>query len=79
MEKSTEEPQQHKQPSRKGKKAWRKHVDVSDVQAGLEQARDEVMKGSVPVNSSRCTDFADPLTLLKRYYRRESLYRSFHL
>lgn len=45
MEKPTKEPQQHKQPSRKGKKAWRKHVDVSDVQAGLEQARDEVIKG----------------------------------
>ena len=56
MEKSTEEPQQHKQPSRKGKKAWRKHVDVSDVQAGLEQARDEVIKGSVPVNSLRYTE-----------------------
>ena len=51
MEKSTEEPQQHKQPSRKGKKAWRKHVDVSDVQAGLEQARDEVIKGSVAVRA----------------------------
>lgn len=48
MEKSIEAPQQHKQPSRKGKKAWRKNVDVSDVQAGLEQARDEVIKGSVP-------------------------------
>ena len=50
MERSIEEPHQHKQPSRKGKKAWRKHVDVSDVQAGLEQVRDEVIKGSVPVN-----------------------------
>ena len=47
MHRSVEEPKQHKQPSRKGKKAWRKHVDVSDVQAGLEQAREEVIKGSV--------------------------------
>ena len=47
MDRSVEEPKQHKQPSRKGKKAWRKHVDVSDVQAGLEQAREEVIKGSV--------------------------------
>ena len=38
-------PQQHKQPSRKGKKAWRKHVDVIDIQEGLENVRDEVIKG----------------------------------
>lgn len=38
-------PQQYKQPSRKGKKAWRKNVDVSDVQAGLANVRDEVIKG----------------------------------
>lgn len=38
-------PQQHKQPSRKGKKAWRKNVDVSDIQEGLEAVRDEVIKG----------------------------------
>ena len=53
MERPTDEPQQYKQPSRKGKKAWRKHVDVSDVQAGLEQVRDEVIKGLVPV-TTRC-------------------------
>jgi nucleolar protein 53 len=38
-------PQRHKQPSRKGKKAWRKNVDVSDIQEGLELIRDEVIKG----------------------------------
>ncbi|KAI9745598.1 MAG: hypothetical protein M1818_001132 [Claussenomyces sp. TS43310] len=40
-------PQQLKQPSRKGKKAWRKNVDVSEVQDGLEVARDEVIKGGI--------------------------------
>lgn len=45
---SKEAPQQHKQPSRKGKKAWRKNVDVTDVQAGLEDVRQEVIKGLVP-------------------------------
>ena len=45
MDKSTAAPAQHKQPSRKGKKAWRKNVDVSDVQAGLEEAREEVTQG----------------------------------
>ena len=40
-----EAPQQYKQPSRKGKKAWRKNVDVSEVQTGLEDAREEVIQG----------------------------------
>jgi nucleolar protein 53 len=45
MSKSVEAPQQYKQPSRKGKKAWRKHVDVSDVQEGLQLVREEEIKG----------------------------------
>ncbi|KAL8666305.1 MAG: hypothetical protein Q9202_001574 [Teloschistes flavicans] len=40
-------PQQHSQPSRKGKKAWRKNVDVSEVQQGLENARAELIKGGI--------------------------------
>ena len=48
MRPSQEAPQQHKQPSRKGKKAWRKNVNVTDVQVGLEEAREEVIKGLVP-------------------------------
>lgn len=38
-------PQQHKQPSRKGKKAWRKNVDVTEVQQGLESLREEIIQG----------------------------------
>jgi len=38
-------PQQHKQTSRKGKKAWRKNVDLTEIQGGLEELRDEVIKG----------------------------------
>jgi len=38
-------PQQHKQPSRKGKKAWRKNVDVTEIQEGLEVVREEVVAG----------------------------------
>jgi hypothetical protein len=34
-----------KQPSRKGKKSWRKNVDISDVQSGLEQLREEITQG----------------------------------
>ncbi|KAL2022609.1 hypothetical protein VTK56DRAFT_4953 [Thermocarpiscus australiensis] len=40
-------PQQYKQPSRKGKKAWRKNVDVSDIQKGLEELNDQIIKGGV--------------------------------
>jgi nucleolar protein 53 len=40
-----EGPQQHKQPSRKGKKAWRKHVDVSEVVKGLDERNDQIIKG----------------------------------
>ena len=43
-----EVPQQHTQPSRKGKKAWRKNVDVTELQAGLEEARQEVIEGLAP-------------------------------
>lgn len=38
-------PRQPKQPSRKGKKAWRKNVDITEVQEGLENLREEVSKG----------------------------------
>ncbi|KIN00244.1 hypothetical protein OIDMADRAFT_124316 [Oidiodendron maius Zn] len=40
-------PQQYRQSSRKGKKAWRKNVDVTDIQEGLEEVRDELIKGGV--------------------------------
>jgi nucleolar protein 53 len=38
-------PQQHSQPSRKGKKAWRKNVDVSEVEKGLDELNDELIRG----------------------------------
>ena len=34
-------PSQHKQTSRKGKKAWRKNVNIEDVEHGLEEMRSE--------------------------------------
>ena len=40
-------PATYKQPSRKGKRAWRKNVDISEVQQGLEAVREEVIKGGV--------------------------------
>ncbi|KUJ16235.1 P60-like protein [Mollisia scopiformis] len=52
-------PAQHKQPSRKGKKAWRKNVDVTEIQEGLEEVREEIIKGGVIVEK----DSADLFTV----------------
>lgn len=38
-------PAQFKQPSRKGKKAWRKNVDVTQIQSGLEEVREQIIQG----------------------------------
>lgn len=42
---SAEAPQTFKQPSRKGKKAWRKNVDVTQVQKGLTELNEEIIAG----------------------------------
>lgn len=42
---SNEAPSQYKQTSRKGKKAWRKNVDVTEVQKGLEDLNEEIIQG----------------------------------
>jgi hypothetical protein len=47
MSTSVGAPQQFKQPSRKGKKAWRKNVDVTEVQEGLRELKDAQIKGCV--------------------------------
>ncbi|KAI1188228.1 ribosome biogenesis protein Nop53/GLTSCR2 [Nemania serpens] len=44
---STEAPATYKQPSRKGKKAWRKNIDITDVTKGLEELNEEIIKGGV--------------------------------
>lgn len=38
-------PSQYNQRSRKGKKAWRKNVDVTEVQKGLEELNEEIIRG----------------------------------
>ena len=43
----TSAPQQHKQPSRKGKKAWRKNVDITEIQQGLEEVREAEIQGGL--------------------------------
>ncbi|KAL4964673.1 uncharacterized protein BDV14DRAFT_190135 [Aspergillus stella-maris] len=47
MSSTIEAPRQFSQPSRKGKKAWRKNVDVTEVQEGLRLLKDEEIKGGV--------------------------------
>ncbi|KAJ4857504.1 nop53 (60S ribosomal biogenesis) domain-containing protein [Trichoderma breve] len=44
---SGEAPKQFSQPSRKGKKAWRKNVDVTEVEEGLREVNDEIIRGGV--------------------------------
>lgn len=38
-------PKQHNQPSRKGKKAWRKNVDIEEVENGIGEVREEIIRG----------------------------------
>ncbi|KAF1821831.1 P60-like protein [Dissoconium aciculare CBS 342.82] len=40
-------PATHSQPSRKGKKAWRKNVDITQIEDGLNVVRDEIIRGGV--------------------------------
>jgi len=42
---STEAPATYKQPSRKGKKAWRKNVNVTEVTKGLDELNEEIIRG----------------------------------
>ena len=38
-------PKQHSQPSRKGKKAWRKNVDITGIEEGIDEVREEIIQG----------------------------------
>ncbi|KAI1499359.1 ribosome biogenesis protein Nop53/GLTSCR2 [Biscogniauxia marginata] len=44
---STAAPATYTQPSRKGKKAWRKNVDVTEVEEGLDELNKEIIEGGV--------------------------------
>ncbi|KAI3342836.1 ribosome biogenesis protein Nop53/GLTSCR2 [Ustulina deusta] len=44
---STEAPATYNQPSRKGKKAWRKNVDITEVTKGLDELKEEIIRGGV--------------------------------
>lgn len=45
----TSAPQAHNQPSRKGKKAWRKNIDIASVTNGLVDLRDEIIATGGPL------------------------------
>lgn len=42
---SGDAPKQYNQRSRKGKKAWRKNVDVEEVQEGLKDLNEQIIRG----------------------------------
>ncbi|KAF2423598.1 P60-like protein [Tothia fuscella] len=64
-------PQQHSQPSRKGKKAWRKNVNVTEVESGLEEVREEIIKGGIisekPSSELFATDLIGSTTIKQKF------------
>ncbi|KAI5805026.1 ribosome biogenesis protein Nop53/GLTSCR2 [Geopyxis carbonaria] len=59
------------QPSRKGKKAWRKNVDIATVETGLEQVREEVTAGGVIKEKADTALFALDLGGSEQIHKRE--------
>ncbi|KAF8586908.1 P60-like protein [Ramaria rubella] len=50
MPKAVGAPSQHSQPSRKGRKAWRKNISIEDIEQGLDSLRDEERLTGIPVH-----------------------------
>jgi nucleolar protein 53 len=59
---TTAAPATHSQPSRKGKKAWRKNVDISQVEVGLDVVRDEIIRGGIVSEKTADQLFATDVT-----------------
>lgn len=52
-----ERPSQYRQSSRKGKKAWRKNIDISDIEKSIRQQQDEeITHGAKDLSSLRNED-----------------------
>lgn len=68
-------PKQFNQPSRKGKKAWRKNVDVTEVQEGLEELNKEIIQGYGILFGRQSPVM---LTEKQRCYQREGVRRPVH-
>ncbi|KAI1325517.1 P60-like protein [Xylariaceae sp. FL0255] len=73
---STEAPATYKQPSRKGKKAWRKNVDVTDVTKGLEELNEQIIQGGViaerPSDELFVLDTVGDAAIAKKYPKHTS-------
>jgi nucleolar protein 53 len=59
---TTAAPATHTQPSRKGKKAWRKNVDITQIEDGLDVVRDEIIRGGVVSEKTADQLFATDVT-----------------
>jgi nucleolar protein 53 len=68
---STLPPSTHKQSSRKGKKAWRKNVDLTPLEAGLDEARTQLITGGIirelPADALFVTDTSGSAGIQKTY------------
>ncbi|KAL1652821.1 hypothetical protein SLS61_004441 [Didymella pomorum] len=62
-------PAQYKQKSRKGKKAWRKNVDVTEVASGLDEVRDQIIAGQ-PSDELFAIDTAGDAAIQKKVQSR---------
>ncbi|KAI0600978.1 ribosome biogenesis protein Nop53/GLTSCR2 [Biscogniauxia sp. FL1348] len=73
---STDAPATYTQPSRKGKKAWRKNVDVTEVEKGLDDLNKEIIEGGVvaekPSDELFTLDTAGDASLPKKYPKHTS-------
>lgn len=47
MSASTSAPQTFSQSSRKGRKAWRKNIDLTEVQEGIDDVREQIIAGGI--------------------------------
>lgn len=69
-------PATYSQPSRKGKKAWRKNVDVTEVEEGLEELNKEIIEGGVvaerPSEELFTLDTVGDASIPKRYPKHTS-------
>jgi hypothetical protein len=74
-EKTQAAPATHKQPSRKGKKAWRKNVDITELQEGVEDVREQIIQGYEP---AMCILRTLKLTRLQWCPDRETCRRALH-
>jgi nucleolar protein 53 len=70
---STLPPSTHKQSSRKGKKAWRKNVDLTPIEAGLEESRTQLITGGIirelPADALFVTDVSGSAGIQKTYVK----------